>query len=62
MFRMDYLDSSVYANAYLKKMNTQKDEFWDAFVVVFDPCDYLEALIADDDELDEQTLDICRYI
>ena len=56
MFLMDYPDSSAYANAYLKKVNTQKDEFWDAFVVVFDPCDYLEALIAAADELDEQTL------
>ena len=56
MFRMDYPDSSPYANAYLKKVNTAPNEFWEAFVVTFNPCDYLEALIAAADELDGQTI------
>lgn len=56
MFCVDYPDSSAYVNAYLKKVNTQEAEFWDAFVVVSGSCDYLEALIAAADELDEQTL------
>lgn len=56
MFRMDYPDSSAYANAYLKKVNTAEEEFWEAFVVAFGSCDYLNALVAAADELDGQTI------
>lgn len=56
MFRMEYPDSAPYANAYLKKVNTQKDEFWKSFEVIFDLGDYLEALIAAAGELDGQTV------
>lgn len=56
MFRMEYPDSAPYANAYLKKVNTQKDEFWKSFEVIFDLGDYLESLIAAADKLDGQTV------
>lgn len=56
MFRKDYPNSSPFANAFLKKVNTEEDEFWEAFVVTFGLCDYLEALIAAADELDGQTV------
>lgn len=56
MFRKKYPDSSPYANAYLKKVNTAADEFWKAFEVTFGSCDFLEALVAAADELDGQTV------
>ena len=55
-FRIDYPDSSQYAEQYLACVNTQGEEFWKAIEDSFSPYDCFWPMVAAADQLDGQTV------